>query len=69
MTAMIYPRRYKPLLSFYHPRNEMNTEPVPKLIDCALPRTVLGQALAVLQAFSLAAALQNCEFQGCFPKN
>jgi hypothetical protein len=44
-------------------------EPVPKLIDCALPRTVLGQALAVFQAFSLAVALQNREFQGCFPKN
>jgi hypothetical protein len=29
-------------------------EPVPKLIDCALTRTVLGQALAVFQAFSLA---------------
>jgi hypothetical protein len=28
-------------------------EPVPKLIDCALPRTVLGQSLAVFQAFSL----------------
>jgi hypothetical protein len=28
--------------------------PVPKLIDCALTRTVLGQALAVFQAFSLA---------------
>jgi hypothetical protein len=32
-------------------------------------RTVLGQALAVFQAFNLAAALQNREFQGCFPKN
>ncbi|MDR2069051.1 MAG: hypothetical protein LBP71_04195 [Spirochaetaceae bacterium] len=31
-----------------------NREPVPKLIDCALTRTVLGQALAVFQAFSLA---------------
>jgi hypothetical protein len=29
-------------------------EPVPKLIDCALTRTVLGQSLAVFQAFSLA---------------
>jgi hypothetical protein len=29
-------------------------EPVPKLIDCALTRTVLDQALAVSQAFSLA---------------
>jgi hypothetical protein len=44
-------------------------EPVPKLIDCALTRTVLGQALAVFQAFNLVAALQNREFQGCFPKN
>jgi hypothetical protein len=31
----------------------LNHEPVPKLIDCALLRTVLGQALAVSQAFSL----------------
>jgi hypothetical protein len=29
-------------------------EPVPKLIDCALTRTVLEQALVVFQAFSLA---------------
>jgi hypothetical protein len=29
-------------------------EPVPKLIDCAFKRTVLDQALAVSQAFSLA---------------
>jgi hypothetical protein len=29
-------------------------DPVPKLIDCALTRMVLGQALAVFQAFSLA---------------
>jgi hypothetical protein len=29
-------------------------EPVPKLIDCVLKRTVLEQALAVSQAFSLA---------------
>jgi hypothetical protein len=29
-------------------------EPVPKLIDYALTRTVLGQILAVFQAFSLA---------------
>jgi hypothetical protein len=29
-------------------------EPVPKLIDCALTRAVLDQALAVSQAFSLA---------------
>jgi hypothetical protein len=28
-------------------------EPVPKLIDCALTRTILRQALAVFQAFSL----------------
>jgi hypothetical protein len=28
-------------------------EPVPKLIDCTLKRMVLGQALAVFQAFSL----------------
>jgi hypothetical protein len=27
MTAMIHTRKYKPLLSFYHLRNEMNTEP------------------------------------------
>jgi hypothetical protein len=40
-------------------------EPVPKPIDYALTRTVLGQAL---QFFRLS-ALQNCEFQGCFPKN
>jgi hypothetical protein len=30
------------------------TEAVPKLIDCALARTVLDQPLAVSQAFSLA---------------
>jgi hypothetical protein len=30
-------------------------EPVPKLIDCALTRTVLGQALAVFEAFGLPA--------------
>jgi hypothetical protein len=35
-----------------------STEPVPKLIDCALKRTVLDQALAVFQA----KALQNCVF-------
>jgi chromosome segregation ATPase len=33
-------------------------EPVPKLIDCALKRTVFDQALAVFQA----KALQNCVF-------
>ena len=32
---------------------ERINEPVPKLIDCALQRTVLGQVLAVFQAFSL----------------
>jgi hypothetical protein len=32
----------------------MMNEPVPKLIDCALTRMVLDQALAVSQAFSLA---------------
>jgi hypothetical protein len=31
----------------------LSIEPVPKLIDCALTRTVLGQAFAVFQAFSL----------------
>jgi hypothetical protein len=46
-------------------RNRFNVEPVPKLIDCALTRTVLEQAL---QFFRLS-ALQNCEFQSCFPKN
>jgi hypothetical protein len=34
-------------------------------VHYALTRTVLGQAL---QFFRLS-ALQNCEFQGCFPKN
>jgi hypothetical protein len=29
-------------------------EPVPKLIDCALTRTVLGKVFAVFHAFSLA---------------
>jgi hypothetical protein len=29
-------------------------EPVPKLIDCALTRTVLGQVFAVFQVFNLA---------------
>jgi hypothetical protein len=32
----------------------MYNEPVPKLIDNALTRMVLGHALAVFQAFSLA---------------
>jgi hypothetical protein len=32
----------------------MVLEPVPKLIGCALTRTVLGQAFAVFQAFGLA---------------
>ncbi|MDR1576133.1 MAG: hypothetical protein LBS37_09030 [Treponema sp.] len=36
----------------------LKVEPVPKLIDCALVRTVLEQALAVFQA----KALQNCVF-------
>jgi hypothetical protein len=35
------------------PKNNHFLEPVPKLIDCSLTRTVLGQALAVFQAFSL----------------
>jgi hypothetical protein len=39
--------------------SRLTGEPVPKLIDCALTRTVrtsgsMGQALAVFQAFSLA---------------
>jgi hypothetical protein len=34
--------------------NSIIMEPVPKLIDCALTRTVLGQAFAVFQAFSFA---------------
>jgi hypothetical protein len=38
--------------------NRQQIEPVPKLIDCALTRTVLEQALAVFQA----KALQNCIF-------
>jgi hypothetical protein len=36
----------------------LKQEPVPKLIDYALSRMVLGQAFAVFQAFSLA-KLQN----------
>jgi hypothetical protein len=32
----------------------IKSEPVPKLIDNALTRTVLGQTLADFQAFSLA---------------
>jgi hypothetical protein len=32
----------------------LRVEPFPKPIDCALTRTVLGQARAVFQAFSLA---------------
>ncbi|MDR2158720.1 MAG: hypothetical protein LBP23_01495, partial [Treponema sp.] len=39
-------------------------ELVPKLIDCALKRTVLDRALAVFQA----KALQNCVFKGCCSK-
>jgi hypothetical protein len=35
------------------PPFEFNIEPVPKQIDCALTRTILGQARAVFQAFSL----------------
>jgi hypothetical protein len=34
-------------------RKTVINEPVPKLIDYALKRMVLGQALAVFQAFSL----------------
>jgi hypothetical protein len=34
--------------------NQHKLEPVPKLIDYALTRMVLGQTLAVFQAFSLA---------------
>jgi hypothetical protein len=46
-----------------------NNEPVPKLIDCALTRTVrtsgsTGQVLAVFQAFRL----KNRKFHGFFPK-
>jgi hypothetical protein len=33
--------------------NVVHHEPVPKLIDCALTRTVLGQALAVFEVFDL----------------
>jgi hypothetical protein len=39
-------------------KNILINEPVPKLIDSALTRTVLDQALAVFQA----KALQNCVF-------
>jgi hypothetical protein len=45
--------------------NKLNNGPVPKLIDYALTRTVLGQALR----FFRLKALQNREFQGCFPKS
>jgi hypothetical protein len=38
---------------------------VPKPIDCALIRTVLGQALAVFQAFSLA---KPWNLKAAFPK-
>jgi hypothetical protein len=40
-------------------------EPVPKLVNYALRRMVLGQALAVFQAFSLA-KLRN--LRKAFPK-
>jgi hypothetical protein len=45
------------LLSDGSPR-PLSGEPVPKLIDCALKRTVFDQALAVFQA----KALQNRVF-------
>jgi hypothetical protein len=40
-------------------------EPVPKLIDCALTRTILEQALAVFRP----TAYKTAVFKGCFPKN
>jgi hypothetical protein len=43
-------------------KNYINIEPVPKLIDCALTRTVLRQALAVFQPYKTA------NFKVAFPK-
>jgi hypothetical protein len=44
-----------PVISRQQPKFLNNSiEPVPKLIDCALTRTILGQALAVFQVFILA---------------
>jgi transposase InsO family protein len=51
-------RHPRPPAPIPRPRYFLSFEPVPKLIDCALTRTVLEQALAVFQA----KALQNCVF-------
>jgi hypothetical protein len=47
--------KFEVLKRFYGEKQKIiKNEPVPKLIDCALKRTVLKQAFAVFQAFSLA---------------